>query len=256
MAIESRHGMCQGTLIDSDEAGGVVLTAAHCLGAVSCVQADCDTTLSVTWSSAVGVQRTGVARTQKHPFFSRRPGSPYDFGLLEVPGLRGASVQALPVSFDALDTGFQRAVWSARKRRLLAVQVVHDRELTFSFRSGAEVCRGESGAPIVKSGVPPLVVGVVSHGDRDCRDEATAGKTSAMSERFLAAFQRRRPLTVGELSESCAACAERLEASDACVGAMGRCEGDADCRRLLECWRACGSRSCVEACGGSSRSGR
>lgn len=253
-SVDQQRAICQGTPVAVTERSLVVLTAAHCVRAAK------SGTIGMLSPGKLRIKVEGrepgslrsVRRIAVHPRFEDvGPGSVYDFALLETEG--GPAVHAIPgPEWDSGDVARTRLVVLTRQADAEAVKtpvaLLSETSLTLTFRddSGA-VCQGQSGAPVLdETSAGARLLGIVSHGARDCRLNVTAGKVVAIGSEFLRAFLDGSPMR--PLEESCAACTERVGGGDRCHIAMSRCLEEASCRQLLECESTCATRDCQRSC--------
>jgi hypothetical protein len=217
----SAKAVCFGAVVARKSSESIVLTAGHCIDAVSS-----------TFVQAKGATYR-VTRAHVHPRFERREvSSAYDFALLIVSESIPAST--LPIARKTQDRLLDREVrvfvQSSRWEGAMTRKV---RPLAFELTSVPWAdCQGHSGAPVLLEAAGGFVIaGVVSHGKRQCQD-VTVGRISAARDGFIdAVLKGARPTSV---SQSCAECQDEIHRSgEACVTATTSCDDETTCSQ----WR-------------------
>ena len=245
--------VCQGVPVALTERAMAVLTAAHCVRAAASGGGGTLSPGTLRARRAGGPEHPllAVRRLIVHPLFEDvGPNSVYDFALLETDRDPGVDSTPWMAAGSSALSQARLMVSSGRASPDAAapLTLLDETPLTFTFRAppGA-VCQGQSGAPVLDGATtPPRLLGIISHGARDCRENATAGKLSAIGGGFLTTFLD--PSSPAPVEESCAACTERVGVGDRCHIALSRCRDDDSCRRLLDCELACTNADCQHGC--------
>lgn len=232
---------CAGSVVGSSADGAWILTAAHCASS----------THGPLWVRAPGrseplpVTRTAIDARFQPTLVS----SLHDFGLLLVPGLRGASPVSVIRDRPRASTadGWRLAHREGQQLRVLDVTTRAVRSLTAVIQGQASICHGQSGTPVLgRDGGSWTIVGVISKGPRECAPSATIGLMSRSDLRML--VDRLAGSPAHPVAPTCSECLEELAAEiGPCSTATSRCERDRACSEQLDALRAGGAVAMVAA---------
>ena len=265
VAVLGGNFSCSGTIIQVTGSIGYVLTAAHC-----CVPGNLPTKVVIGNDYNTGQQLNVVpGSVTADSCYASCPGSTDDVCMLRFSGATAAT-QVIPAMTPQIDTlqvgtpityvgyGLTQSPPSGgnSKRRYVdkTVGKVDPYFVEYANPAVSGTCEGDSGGPgIVNVGGVDRVACVTSFGDQACTQLGSSIRTSSVYNKFIAPYLQNQVPTLGAcpIQTDCNVCisdASNPSCGGGCATTLNGCYGDAACAALLDCYGACGTLACQNAC--------
>lgn len=239
---------CSGTIIQTNGSTGFALTAAHCGQPQYVIQAN-----DYQSPSAIVYPVTDFLA---HPSYNQQV---YDFMMVAFTGAGSSTpvIAAMTSAEDNLSPGTQvRHVGYGLSgpapgtqnsiRRQIVGTLSQLSSLTISYQQpNGGPCQGDSGGPQLTTSGPERVAGVTSFGTQGCAGTGVSGRVSAVYDSFIMAYINNTP--IGNMT--CNQCYEAATTGvGTCMGAVDACFANATCSALVQCFNACTTQACINAC--------